>query len=696
MSRDEPRYIVTGTTAGHVLQTAEVHGDVHLHAEPPRCVPRQLPGTVRHFVGRRGQLAALTAHVEQAAASPDPVAISTIEGMAGIGKSALAIHWAWQHTNRFPDGQLYVNLRGFSPAAAMQPGEALWGFLHALGAPHDTPSLDLDAQAALYRSMLAGRRMLIVLDNARDSDQVQHLLPGNGACYVIVTSRQRLTGLVAQAGARAIRMDGLDTGECAALLGALVGDGRVAAEPGATGELVEQCARMPLALTILGARLADRPDLAFRMLAQRLRDARLDTMDSGEPGVNISTVFSWSYDALSPAAATLFRLLSLHPGPDFSAAAATSIAARDADRLLDELTRVHLLETRPGDRYGFHDLTRLYARRRAHEDPPPEQDAAILRMLDHYLHTGAAADAHLGSPWEPVALEAPQPGTRPEAIADADQAAAWFAADHAVLVTLIEDTAWSSSHTWRLARCLVTHLDRHGHWRDFVSTQRAALEAVRQVAGPTERAYAHRLLARALIRRDEFAEARGHLDRALELFQDDIAGQAHTNYALGYLDVCTGDTARALEHTRHAFALARASGAGVWEAKALNNIGWCLLGAGHHAQALPYSRQALALFRRLDADPDGQAHTLGCLGSAYLGAGDPRRALACYLEALHIREQHRNHYTQATTLRHIATVHHVTGDGDAERSALRHALAILDRLGHAEAAAVREQLERLD
>ncbi|NBH12558.1 NB-ARC domain-containing protein, partial [Amycolatopsis sp. SID8362] len=252
MSRDEPRNVVTGTTAGPVLQAAEVHGDVHLHAAPPPGrVPRQLPGTVRHFVGRERHLAALTAHLDEAAASPDPVAISTIEGMAGIGKSALAIHWAWLHAGHFPDGQLYANLRGFSPAAAMQPGEALWGFLHAMGAPRDTPSLDLGAQAALYRSMLAGRRMLIVLDNARDTEQVRHLLPGGGTCHVIVTSRQRLTGLVAQAGARPIRMDGLGTGESTVLLGALVGAGRVAAESGAAHDLVELCARMPLALTIL-------------------------------------------------------------------------------------------------------------------------------------------------------------------------------------------------------------------------------------------------------------------------------------------------------------------------------------------------------------------------------------------------------------------------------------------------------------
>ncbi|MDQ7806441.1 tetratricopeptide repeat protein [Amycolatopsis sp. A133] len=695
MSRDESRNIVTGTTTGHVLQTAEVHGDVHLHTASPRTVPRQLPGTVRHFVGRQKQLAALTEYFDQAVASPEPVAISTVEGMAGIGKSALTIYWARQNTDRFPDGQLYVNLRGFSPTAAMQPGEALWGFLHALGAPHDTPFLDLDAQAALYRSMLAGRRMLIVLDNARDSDQVRHLLPGSGACYVIITSRQRLIGLVAQAGARPIKMDSLQIDECATLLGALAGTDRVIAEPGAAEGLVELCARMPLALTILGARLADRPDLPLHTLAQRLRDARLDTIDSGETDVNISTVFSWSYQALSPAAAALFRLLSLHPGPDFSAAAATSIAAEKADRMLDELTHVHLLENRPDGRYGFHDLTRLYARHHAHEHPKADRDAAMLRMLDHYLHTCVAADGQLGSPWEPFTLEPPQPGTRPETIPDAEQAAAWFAAEHATLVTIVEDPAWPSGHTWRLARSLVTHLDRHGHWRDFVSTQRAGLAAAQQVADTNSQANAHRLLARALSRRNQLDEARDHLSRALELFEDDITGQAHTNYALGYLDVCAGDTSRALDHTTRALTLARAGGAKVWEAKALNNIGWCLIEAGRHAEALPYSRQALALFRSLRTDPDGLAHTLGCLGSAYLGADDPERALACYLDALHIREKHRNYYTQATTLRHVAAVHRRTGNREAEQAALRQALVILEQLGHTEDPALRAQLERL-
>ncbi|MGW4210441.1 ATP-binding protein [Lentzea sp. NPDC004789] len=683
-----------GVVNGPVVQAGSIHGDVHLHAPWSVITPRQLPAAVNHFVGRTAQLAALSRHVDEAATRPGAVTVAAIEGMPGVGKSALALRWAHDNVSRFPDGQLYVDLRGFAPSGAMDPGEALWGFLHALGLPKDAPPLDLNAQAGLYRSMLAGRRMLIVLDNARDTDQIRPLLPGTAACHVLITSRYRLTGLVAETGARPISLGCLTHDESALLLGTLLDDDRRTTAAGSVSTLVEHCGRLPLALRIAGARLAGSPDLPVE-----LGEDRLGTLDTGEPEANVTAVFSWSCNALPAPAASLFRLLSVHPGPDFGAAAAAAIAGRPrADRLLSELTRAHLLEQRPRQRYGFHDLLRLYAEEQALEvDTAQDRQAATHRMLDHYLHTCIAADSYLGTPWDPVHADAPLPGAKPAPVGDSRAATAWFAAEHPVLMALVVEQA-PDEHAWRIAHTMVTYLDRQGHWRDLITTQRAALAAAERLANPAALAMSHRLLGRALSRARQYEASRHHLDLALAAFQanDDVPGQAHTHYALAFLDVVTGHHRDAITHNTRALALARACGRATWEAKALNNIGWCHLRQGDHRQAMRHCRQALALFEKLGTDPDGQAHVQECVGDAHRGLGEFEAALRHYGEALRIREELGNHYTQAGTLRHIAAVHRASGDVHAEQNALRHALVILDRLGHPKAAAVRTALQSVE
>lgn len=681
-----------GVVNGPVVQAGSIHGDVHVHAPWSVITPRQLPAAVNHFVGRTAQLTALSRHADEAGTRPGAVTVATIEGMAGVGKSALALRWAHDNVNRFPDGQLYVDLRGFAPSGAMDPGEALWGFLHALGLPKDAPPLDLNSQAGLYRSMLAGRRMLIVLDNARDTDQVRPLLPGTAACHVLITSRYRLTGLVAETGARPISLGCLTHDESTLLLGTLLDhDDRITAVGGSVSTLVEHCGRLPLALRIAGARLAGSPELPVE-----LGDDLLGTLDTGEPGANVTAVFSWSCDALPAPAATLFRLLSVHPGPDFGAAAAASIAGRPrTDRLIAELTRAHLLEHRPRQRYGFHDLLRLYAGNQAMEvETAHDRQAAKHRMLDHYLHTCIAADARLGSPWDPVPAGAPVPGTRLEPVGDSRAATAWFADEHPVLMALVVEQA-PDEHAWRIAHTMVTYLDRQGHWRDLITTQRAALAAAERLADSAALAMSHRLLGRALSRAGQYDASRHHLELALAAFQanDDVPGQVHTHYALGFLDVVTGRHREAIAHNTQALTLARACGRALWEAKALNNIGWCHLRQGAHGKAMPHCRQALALFEKLGTDPDGQAHVQECVGDAHRGLGELEAALRHYGEALRIREELGNHYTQAGTLRHIAAVHRASGDVHAEQNALRHALVILDRLGHPKALAVRTALQ---
>jgi hypothetical protein len=365
--------------------------------------PRQLPAAIAHFTGRASAMEALSRLAAGAAgsvAAGGAVVIAAIVGAAGIGKTALAVQWGQQNAGLFPSGQLYVNLRGFDPAGTpVEPGAAIRGFLETLGVPGGQVPAGLDAQAGLYRSLVAGRRMLIVLGNARDSEQVRPLLPGSAGCLVLVTSRSQLAGLVAVDGAHPVALDVLTAGEADDLLSRRLGDGRVAAEPAAAGELAGLCARLPLALNITAARAIARPGVPLAVLAEELRgdQGRLAALEGGDAMASVRAVFSGSLRELD-AAASLFRLAGLHPGPDldrYAAAALTGSRPEQAAGMLDLLARAHLVHAaRPG-RYGMHDLLRVYARElaaaRDSDDGEDWQRAALTRLFDHYLHAAAAA-----------------------------------------------------------------------------------------------------------------------------------------------------------------------------------------------------------------------------------------------------------------------------------------------------------------
>ncbi len=357
--------------------------------------PAQLPPEVAGFAGRAAQLRWLHGLLPEAG----PVAL--IAGTAGVGKTSLAIRFARQAASRFPDGQLYVNLRGFDPASApVPPGTALSGFFDALGVPPRHVPVGLDAQSGLLRTLLDGKRVLLLLDNARDADQVRPMLPGSPGCLVLVTSRSQLTGLVVADGARLLPLGVLDAGEAASLL-AGARPARVSAEPDAVAALVGRAAGLPLALSVTCARAASRPGALLRDLAAELADARdrLDALQTGDATTDLRAVFSWSVDKLSAPAARAFRLLSLHPGPDISAPAAASLIAAalpQARAALAELVRASLLTEDAAGRFGYHDLLRAYAAElSAATDSAADRDAALRRILDHYLRTAQAAAARL-------------------------------------------------------------------------------------------------------------------------------------------------------------------------------------------------------------------------------------------------------------------------------------------------------------
>jgi tetratricopeptide (TPR) repeat protein len=670
-----------------------------------RAVVRQLPAAAAHFAGRTAELATLTGLLRGGAEAGATVVISAIDGTAGVGKTALAVYWAHQVADRFPDGQLHVNLRGFDPGGqVMDPAQAVRRFLDALGVPAERVPVDLDAQAALYRSELAGRRMLVVLDNARDSAQVRPLLPGAPTCLVLVTSRTQLTSLVAE-GAHPVNLDLFTPDEARQLLTNRIGSDRLAADPQAAEEIIARCARLPLALGIVTARAAARPGFPLRALAGELADSRdrLDMLTADDPGTDVRAVFSWSYNTLSQAAACMFRLLGLHPGPDLSAPAAASLAALTVPEvrpLLAELVRANLLVEHIPGRYTCHDLLWVYATDLTQcIDPDQERRAATHRMLDHYLYTAYAAEQLLHPAFDPLILTAPQPGVTPEHAGDRRQALVWFTAEHAVLLATVDRAAaagWDT-HVWQLAWVLSSFLHWQGHWHDWAAAGHAALDAAHRLEDPIVVARAHRILGYTGTPLVRYDEAIANFRCALDLYRQagDRIGQAETYYSLGYDLGRRGEFVEALDHYRQGLDLYRAAGHRRGWANSRNAVGWYLAHLGHYRQALADCRQALSVLQEL-GDLLGQANTCDSLGYIHRHLGNYAEAVTHYQQSVDLYRELGDRYDEAATLTDLGDTHHAAGNPDTARDAWQQALSILDDFNHPDAEQVRTKLAALD
>jgi DNA-binding SARP family transcriptional activator/Tfp pilus assembly protein PilF len=677
------------------------------------AVPAQLPADVRGFAGRTEHLARLdsiaTTLAEGEGGGDDhatAVVISAIAGTAGIGKTALAVHWAHRVANRFPDGQLYVNLRGFDPGGTIvDPATAIRGLLDALAIPPERIPADPNAQAGLYRTTVADKRMLIVLDNARDTTQIRPLLPGAPGCLVLVTSRNRLTGLIAETGAYSLPLDLLTPDEARDLLTQRLGLRRITAEPEAVAALMRRCAFLPLALAVVAARAATQPQLSLAALAAELHDsgARLDALATDDPATDPGAVFSWSYHALTPPAARLFRLLGLHPGPDITAAAAASLAALTPTRarpLLAELSTASLIaEHRPG-RYTFHDLLRGYATQLAHTiDTDQQRHAATGRILDHYLHTAHPADRLLNPARDPLPLIPPRAGVTPEQLSDHAQAMGWFTTEHQVLLAAVAHAAATGldTHTYQLAYTLQTFVARRGHWHDWVAIGRAAVTAAQRLADPTAQARAQRPLAAAYTQLGRLDDAHTQLHQALDMASraGDQTQQAHAHHQLAILWERRGQPTQILHHAQQALHLYQATGDQVGQALALNQVGWCHILLGEHRQALTDCQQALTLLEQ-HGDRAGQAVTWDSLGYAHHHLGQHAQALTCFQHALNLNRDIGDRYQEATALTHVGDAHRAVGNPHAARGAWQQALAILDDLDHPDASETRAKIEQLD
>jgi tetratricopeptide (TPR) repeat protein/transcriptional regulator with XRE-family HTH domain len=645
--------------------------------------PVTLPPGVAGFTGRRLELARLDQLLTDPAGADGRVAV--LAGMAGVGKTALAVHWAHLVADHFPDGQLYVNLRGFDPGAqVVEPADALRQILHALGVPPDRVPAEPDALVAAYRGLLADRRLLVLLDNARDAEQVRPLLPGLPGCVVLITSRDALAGLVAAEGAVPVPVDLPSPAEAEQLLATRLGAERLAEDPVAGRRIVAGCGRLPMALAVVAARAAINPAFPLAAIAAELADAdRLESLAGGDALSDVRTAFSWSYRALRPAAARLFWLLGLHPGPDVGVAAAAALAGVDPAAVrapLADLVRAHLLaEPAPG-RYTCHDLLRAYAVEVGLAvTGAADRRAAVERLLDHYAsHADAAAMLLAPHRLRPAPAPPAAGGARP---ADRAAALAWLAAEHRALWAAV-DLAVAGGydlHAWVLSWALVDFLRRRTMLTDWVAAWRTALGAARRLGEPSWEALAHRGLGAALSSLRRYEEAGAHLRIAVERYRTaaDRIGEAQARVNLSDVNGWQGRYDLALGHAEQALRLFQLAGYLNGQAIALNQLGFTHANRGDAALGTHYGRRAIRLFQAV-GDRLGEAHAWDSLGRAHHAGGGYAQAAHCYQRAADLADAVGDRLAQVTSLARLGDVRHDQGDLDSARLIWRDALALLD------------------
>jgi DNA-binding SARP family transcriptional activator len=657
--------------------------------------PDLLPAAVPGFTGRLRELEVLSG------LAGGGVGVVAIGGTAGVGKTALAVYWARRVAADFPDGQLYVNLRGFGPAEPVPAGEALRGLLDALQVPAGQIPAGVAGRAALLRSVLAGRRVLMVVDNARDADQVRPLLPGTPGSLVLVTSRAELASLVVADGAAQISLDVLSLAEARQLLAGRLGKARIAAEAAAADALIGLCAALPLALAITAARAVAHPDFSLAALAAELADARgrLDALSTGEQATDVRAVLSWSYQNLAGPPARLFRLLGLHPGPDITAPAAASLAGAPLPatrRLLRELTHCHLLAEPVPGRYAFHDLLRAYATERATAtDPATTRHAATTRTLDHYLHTAHTAATLINPAGSRDPLPPVAPGVIPEQLDDHQQALAWFQAEQEVLLGLVAAAADARLDTYacQLPRAMTTFLDGRARWQELVAIQRTALAAAKRLGDRGAQAIACRNLATACASLGDYDQAHARIAECLELCRQlgDRASEARAHLILGFVCERQQRPSDALGHSEQALAAFTEVGDRGGQISTLNAVGWCSALLGDYRRARACCQQALAMCQE-DSNRYSEAYIWDSLGYAEQHLGMYADAIASFGRAVELQAELGNRVTEATSLTRLGDTHQAAGNPDAARAAWQRALAILDDLEHADAGRLRDKL----
>ncbi|WP_320779278.1 ATP-binding protein [Streptomyces sp. CRN 30] len=664
-------------------------------------VPGQLPPDLRVFQGRQSVMARMEHLTAEAGERPAHVLITAVGGMAGVGKTALAVHWAHQVADRYPDGQLYVNLRGFDPSAApAAPGEVLAGFLNALGVPGRRIPDGTDARAALFREETDGRRLIVVLDNARDSRQVRPLLTRSPGCLTVVTSRNHLTGLATTDGAHLIDLDLWTYDEALAALAARIGPDRVAAEPGPAAELVELCGRLPLAVAVLAAHLAAEPRLPLRVTVREVTEARsrLDMLSTDDPRTDVRAVFSWSYRALDPAAARFFRHLAVIPGPVLSAevaASASGVPMPRARGALRTLVSAGLLSRDAEGRYVLHDLVREHASDLL-DQGPDDRPAAESRLFDYLRHNARTAARTLnphrvgsdGSDSGP-----PVPGALLLTFGSREDALAWFQQEERTVMA-VPDTA-GDPRLLRLRRDLahdcVPYFSARGQWADEIAVQRRGLDAALLLDDPVGAGTAASDLARALaLAGTEHADEVEELIRLAERQHPRIppVRRAHTLRATGWIRYHQGRHAEAVDLNREALEIYRTVPEPNLVARQLNAIGYNLALMGRYREAVASCRQALPILQE-QGNRFSEAATWDSIGYALYHLGELREAVDHYRTSLRLYDDAPDAFNQAEVLDHLAQAHAGLAEPEAAHDAWSRAAELLDTIAHPRAAELR-------
>ncbi|MPZ83855.1 MAG: tetratricopeptide repeat protein [Actinophytocola sp.] len=683
-------------------QVLEADGQLIALAAPSSSPMRlaQLPAAAATFVGRGTELLALANALEGVGEPGTPQTVA-IDGPPGAGKTALALRVAHRVVESYSDGQLYVDLRGYSPDGHPRVvDEVLEEFLTALGVQLDVIPAGLEARAKLYRSVLADRRVLVVLDNAADSQQLQPLMPASAGCGVVVTSRKRLGGLAIN-GDRRITLGPMAEEESITLLHKVIGTERAAAEPDAVRALAGRCDHLPLALRIAAERVATHPHHSVSLLVEELaiEEERLEALATDD-SVAVKTVFSWSYRDLSADAARMFRLIGLHTGPHVRAGAAAALAGQSvvrARRLLDRLAGVHLLEGLGPDRYRMHDLLRVYAAEQAVAEEPEEQrELALRRVVDWYLHNTYAANHMLAPQRHDPVLDKSEFDVDVTDF-DYDSALEWCEIEMSNIATATRTAVEVGENVagWKLPAGSFNYLHLRKRWTSWVASHEVGVIGARRAGDRYGEAWVLNNLAvayRELRRIDEAKECFLQA-RALRIELGDKVGQAWSLTGIGYIGFDQSRFDAAALHFGEALDIFREVGDRHGEGIALANVGDAYRCLKDYDKAVDALERALTLFRDIE-DRYGECYTLVKLGDTYAELARQTDALDCFERALQTRHDLGDRWGEGEVLHRQGLLLHDSGQPELAGKSLRAAFEIFDELGDPRAIDLRELLSR--
>jgi tetratricopeptide (TPR) repeat protein/transcriptional regulator with XRE-family HTH domain len=662
------------------------------------AVTRALPRDIASFTGRQDELARLLQSIGSLAASGGVVGIYAIDGMAGIGKTAFAVHAAHQLAERFPDGQFFLPLHAYTPGQGpVEAADALVSLLLTGGLIPQLIPAGLEARAARWRDQVAGKKILLLLDDAASHEQVQPLLPGTAGSLVLVTSRRRLAALH---DATVISLDTLPAGEAATLLALLVGRAEVDAGDVAVGKIARLSGYLPLAIGMLAARLRHHPAWTPAQLAAWLVQGRNQLTVMRAENVSVAAAFDLSYQDLPPGQQRLFRRLGLAPGPSIDAQAAAALdgtSLPEARQQLNDLYDQHLLtELAPG-RYELHDLLRAHAADLAHSvDDESARREAVHRLLDHYLHTAYSGSLVLNPVRSYITPDPAAPGAIPQSFTSRSETLTWFAAERQVLIAAVARAGelGFDRHAWQLPWAVWLFFDRQGYWHDQVAIQRTAMAAAQRLGDLVAQAHVYRDLGTTYARLGFLARAHRYCTRALDLYREagDRLGEARAHNEIAAIAMQQRRPTEALDHAQRSLDLFRHEDYAPGVAKMLNGVGYMLAQQGEYEHALAYCKQGLAMYRELASDPLNEAAAWDSVGYVLLNLGRYDEAINALRTAVGLIEELRPGYYQTTMLIHLGDAYHAAGVPTRARNAWQKALDILEDLKHTDAELVRARL----